>query len=312
MKVNYQHLSRKPRLFKSFFGVTVEEFDELYDKVLPVWAAQEAERLSQRPRQRALGGGRKYELPLRDRLLLTLMWLKLYLNTNVLGFLFEVDSATVSRNVRRMLPVLQVLGEATLAWATPPQRGQTKDLAQARLEHPDLFAIVDATEQPVRRSSKDREQRQHYSGKKKRHTRKTQIIVNEQGEIRLVSQSTPGSVHDLEHFRQSQAGDRIPQVVGVVGDAGYQGLQNELPDHSVGTAHKTRRGHPLTQAEKDINRELSRLRIIVENTLCEIKHFKVLAQCFRHDLALYDPVFRAVVALVNPRIQKRVALTMAT
>jgi hypothetical protein len=260
-------------LFKSFFGVTVQEFDELYNKVVPVWSEQERKRLSQRTRQRAIGGGRKYKLPLRDRLLMTLMWLKLYLNTNVLGFLFEVDGATVSRNVRRMLTVLQVLGEATLDWATPPQRGQTKGLAQARTEHPDLFAIVDATEQPVRRSSKDDEQRKHYSGKKKRHTRKTQIIVNEHGEIRDVSQSTPGSVHDLEHFRQSKVGERIPPDVGVAGDSGYQGLHHELPEHSVGTAHKARRGHPLTQEEKDINREFSRMRIIVENTLCELKHF---------------------------------------
>lgn len=312
MKIRYQHMSRKPRLFKSFFGVSVSEFDQLYTQVVPVWMAKEHERLSNRPRKRAVGGGRNYDLPLRERLLMTLMWLKLYLNTDVLAFLFEVDGSTVSRNVRNLLPTLQALGEATLGWATPPQRGQTKNLAQARMEHSDLFAIVDATEQPVQRSSNEQTQRQHYSGKKKRHTRKTQVIVNEHGEIRDVSNSTPGSVHDLEHFRQSGSADRIPTDVGVGGDAGYQGLQNELPEHSVGTVHKAKRNHPLTQAEKDINREFARTRIIVENTICELKHFKVLAYRFRHDIDLYDTVFRAVVALVNPRIQKRVALSMTT
>lgn len=312
MKISYQHLRRKPRVFKSFFGVTVTEFDELYTKVLPVWAAKEQERLNNRSRQRAIGGGRNYELPLRERLLMTLLWLRLYLNTDVLGFLFEVDGSTVSRNVRNLLPTLQALGEATLGWATPPQRGQTQNLAQARAAHPDLFAIVDATEQSVRRSSDNQTQRKHYSGKKKRHTRKTQIIVNEHGEIRDVSASTPGSVHDLEHFRQSGATDRIPQDIGVIGDAGYQGLHDELPEHSVGTAHKAKRHHPLTQAEKDINREFSQMRIIVENTLGELKHFKVLAERFRHDIELYDPAFRAVVALVNPRIQKRVAMSIPT
>jgi len=312
MKMSYQHISRKPRLFKSFFGVTVAEFDALYAKVLPVWSQQELERLSSRQRQRAVGGGRTYTLSLRDRLLLTLMWLKLYLNTDVLGFLFEVDGSTVSRNVRNLLPTMRRVGEASLGWATPPKRGQTKNLSQAREAHPDLFAIVDATEQPVRRSRDDDTQRAHYSGKKKRHTRKTQVITNEHGVIRDVSNSTPGRTHDLEHFRQSGVRDDIPPDVGVLGDAGYQGLHKELPEHSVGTTHKARRNHPLTQAEKDINREFSSTRIVVENTLAELKHFKVLSHQFRHSMDLYDDIFRAVVAIVNPRIQQRVAQAMTT
>jgi IS5 family transposase len=312
MKISYQHMKGKPRLFKSFFGVTVAEFDELYTKVVPVWSTKEHERLNRRQRQRAIGGGRDYDLSLRDRLLMTLMWLKLYLNTDVLGFLFEVDGSTVSRNVRNLLPTMRALGEATLGWVTPPERGQTHNMAHARAAHPDLFAIVDATEQPVRRASDNATQREAYSGKKKRHTRKTQIVTNEHGVIRDVSASSPGSQHDLEHFRQAGTGRHIPPDIGVLGDAGYQGLDKELPDHSVGTAHKARRNHPLTQAEKDINREFSSTRIVVENTLCELKHFKVLAHCFRHALDHYDDAFRAVVAIVNPRIKARLAQAMGT
>lgn len=129
---------------------------------------------------------------------------------------------------------------------------------------------------------------------------------------RAVSCSTSGHVHDLEHFRQSGAAERIPRQVGVGGDAGYQGLQDALPQHSVATPHRARRGHPLTQAEKDINREFSCPRIIVENTICELKHFKVLAERFRHPINLYDDAFRAVVAIVNPRIAQRVAVVLST
>jgi hypothetical protein len=336
--ITYYIISHNPRLFKSFFGVTVAEFEALYKKLLPVWYAYEQCRLSQCQRQRAIGGGRHYTLSLRNRLLMTMMWLKLYLNTSVLGFLFGVDGSTASRDVRNLLPALRAVGESTLGWLEPPKRGQTKNLAQAVQEHPDLLtrvaasaepeqtesptqavpeypdllAIVDATEQRVRRSGDEATQREHYSGKKKCHTRKTQIIVNERGVIRDVSHSTPGHVHDLEHFRQSEAPERIPEQVGVGGDAGYQGLQDELPQHSVATTHKARRGHPLTQAEKDINREFSGTRIVVENTICELKHFKVLAERFRHHVNLYDDAFRAVVAIVNPRIAQRVAVTLNT
>jgi transposase len=226
---------------------------------------------------------------------------------DALGFFFGVSGSTASHNTRNILPVLRQLGDETLGWPEPPKRGQGKNIQQALQEYPDLLAIVDATEQRVRRSSDAHIQREHYSGKKKCHTRKTQIIVNEQGQIRDISTSTPGRVHDLEHFRQSGASQRIPKQVGVAGDAGYQGLHHELPDHSVGTVHKARRNHPLTEDEKAINREFSSMRIIVENTICELKHFRALSERFRHVVERYDGTFRAVISIVNPRIARRVA-----
>ena len=207
-----------------------------------------------------------------------------------------------------MLAALRVVGEGTLGWAEPPQRGQGKSVAQALANYPDLFAIVDATEPAVQRSSDDETQRQHYSGKMKRHTRKTQLIVNERGEMQCLSRSTSGSLHDLKHFRCSGASEQIPKEATVGGDAGCDGLGNDLPEHSVITSFKARRNHPLTEEQKLLNQEFSRLRIIVENTICQLKHFKVLAHQFRHSVALYDDAFRAVVALVNPRIKRRVAL----
>ena len=305
--ITYRELSKQARVFKSLTGVTVAEFDELYEKVQPIWFANEIKRLSRHERKRAIGGGRDYALRLKERLLMTLVWLKLYLTVDALGFFFGVSGSTASRNTRNVLPVLRQLGDETLGWPEPPKRGQGKNTEQALQAYPDLLAIVDATEQRVRRSSDAQTQREHYSGKKKCHTRKTQITVNERGRIRDVSTSTPGRVHDLEHFRQSGTAQRIPRQVGVAGDAGYQGLHNELPDHSVGTAHKARRNHPLTEDEKAINREFSSMRIIVENTICELKHFRVLSERFRHVVDRYDETFRAVVAIVNPRIARRVA-----
>jgi transposase len=305
--ITYRELIKNPRVFKSLTGVTVSEFGELYDKVQPLWLHDEIERLSRCDRKRAIGGGRDYTLKLRERLLMTLVWLKLYLTVDALGFFFGVSGSTASRNTRNILPVLRQLGDETLGWPEPPKRGQGKSIEQALQEYPDLLAIVDATEQRVRRSSDGQIQREHYSGKKKCHTRKTQIIVNEQGQIRDVSASTPGRVHDLEHFRQSGAAQRIPTQVGAAGDAGYQGLHHELPDHSVATTHKARRNHPLTDDEKAINREFSSMRIIVENTICELKHFAALSERFRHVMDRYDETFRAVVSIVNPRIARRVA-----
>jgi transposase len=306
--ITYDKLKRKPRAFRSITGMSITEFDELYQRLIPAWARSERERLSRPDRQRAVGGGHPYSLGLKERLLMTAVWLRLYLSTEALGFFFDVDKSTASRNARRLLPCLRLLGDETLGWPEPPQRGEGRSIEQALHDYPDLLAIIDATEQAVERSSDNEQQKVHYSGKKKRHTRKTQIIVNEKGVIRDVSASTPGSVHDLKHFRQSGAAQRIPKEVTAGGDAGYQGLHKELPDHSVFVPHKARRNHPLTQDEKLANRELSGERIVVENTLSELKRFKALADTFRHAVDIYDDVVRSVVAIVNPRITRRVAL----
>ena len=184
-------------------------------------------------------------------------------------------------------------------------------MAAARAAYPDLFAFVDATEQPVQRPRDAERQKQHYSGKKKRHTRKVQIIVNEHGVVREVSDSVPGAVHDRELFRQSGAAEAIPKETVTGGDAGYQGIQDDLPDHSVITPFKKTKLNPLTEEQKLLNQEFSHARIIIENILAQFKIFKALAERFRHDVDRWDDVFRAVLAIVNPRTLKRLAAAQA-
>ncbi|HEY79728.1 MAG TPA: transposase family protein [Caldilineae bacterium] len=57
--------------------------------------------------------------------------------------------------------------------------------------------------------------------------------------------------------------ERIPRRVGVVADAGFDGLHHDLPEHSVATPHQARRNHPLKEDQKSANQELARVRIVV-------------------------------------------------
>lgn len=307
MIISYAELKKNPRILKGFAGVTAQEFEDLEAKAEPLWQAQEFKRLDRPDRKRAIGGGQQKTLPFREQLLLTLVWLRLYLVLEALGYLFGVDKSTASRYTHSILPVLRQVGEASLGWPEPPKRGHGKRLEQVWQEQPDLFAYVDATEQRIRRSSNNDQQKEDYSGKKKQHTRKTQIIVNEDGIVRDVSRSSPGSKHDRKHFKDSGAAAKIPTETTVGGDAGYQGIQDDLPDHSVLIPFKKSKLHPLTDEQKLLNQEFSRGRIVVENTLCQFKHFRVLAERFRHDVDKYDDAFRSVLAIVNPRIQQRAA-----
>jgi hypothetical protein len=307
MIISYAELKKKPRILKGFAGVTAQEFEELEATAEPLWQEQEFKRLDRPDRKRAIGGGQRKTLPFREQLLMTLVWLRLYLVLEALGYLFGVDKSTASRYTHSVLAVLGQVGEATLGWPEPPKRGHGKQLEQVWREQPDLFAYVDATEQRIRRSSNDEQQKEDYSGKKKQHTRKTQLIVNEDGIVRDLSGSTSGSKHDRKQFSGSGAAAKIPKETTVGGDCGYQGIQDDLPDHSVITPFKKSKLHPLTDEQKLLNQEFARGRIIVENTICQFKHFRVLADRFRHDVDKYDHAFRSVLAIVNPRIKKRVA-----
>jgi len=122
--------------------MTETEFADLLQGLKPLYEAAEAQRLNRPDRKRAPGGGSKYKHDLSERLMMTLMWLRLCLTTEALGRLFDVDKSTVSRNVRQLLPLLQELREETLEWqARRPKRGRS--LEQAIHECPDLASIMD-------------------------------------------------------------------------------------------------------------------------------------------------------------------------
>ena len=80
--------------------------------------------------------------------------------------------------------------------------------------------IIDATETPIQRPQKKREL--FYSGKKKRHTMKTQLVVDANTHAIICLAHVPGATHDFELFKQS----RLPfdSAHSVMGDSGYQGI----------------------------------------------------------------------------------------
>jgi CRP-like cAMP-binding protein len=163
--ITYAMLKKKPHVFKNLTGISISEFDKLHCKVAVVWVESEHKRLTRPNRQRTIGGGRTYSLDLQEQLLMTLMWLHLSLNTKALGFFFGVDKSTASRNTRRILAVLDHLGETT-GWPQPPKRGQGKNIEQALRAYPDLLAFVDETEQTAQSSDAlPLQQKAHYPGK---------------------------------------------------------------------------------------------------------------------------------------------------
>jgi hypothetical protein len=73
----YQRLSAKPGAFKVMTGLTVKEFQDLLRRVEPKYSALVRGQRERADRKRAPGGGVKSWHDLTERLLMTLVWLRL-------------------------------------------------------------------------------------------------------------------------------------------------------------------------------------------------------------------------------------------
>ncbi|GMO34438.1 MAG: hypothetical protein Ta2B_14930 [Termitinemataceae bacterium] len=118
----------------------------------------------------------------------------------------------------------------------------------------------------------------YYSGKKKRHTIKTQVIINPETKEIICIEQDKGHVHDFKLFKKN--GEGICDDIKIQADSGYQGIA-EIHSNSEIPKKKTKK-HPLTKLEKEINRQISRKRIVIENVNAVIKVFKIMAYPYRN------------------------------
>jgi hypothetical protein len=70
MMTIYDKLRRRPAAFRNLTGLSVEEFDALYDEWVDKIDSYDASRLNRRGRQRAIGAGGQYQHDARNRLLM--------------------------------------------------------------------------------------------------------------------------------------------------------------------------------------------------------------------------------------------------
>ena len=108
--ITYEELSKKPQVVESLVGMSLAEFDDLYAEFEIAHTKRESALVYTRRhklrRQRAAGAGRKYKYALRDRLLMTVLWLRIYPTYEVLGRLFGVDKTTIARDIKDVYDTL--------------------------------------------------------------------------------------------------------------------------------------------------------------------------------------------------------------
>lgn len=291
------------------------EFDKFYIEFETVHVellqASTKTRGSRKKRQRAVGAGRKHKYDLRDRLLMTLFWLKAYTTYELLGFFYDLNKTNIEDNLNHILDTL--VNMTSFNFERPKaDRKKLSSIKEIMDAFPDVRLIIDAKEQRVERpkNKKDKDgnvqdrQKPYYSGKKKAHTIKNQAAISPTGLVEHASESVPGgSTHDVTLLRQTDLLSELADEEAAMMDKGYDGIAADYPDKKLYLPFKARRNHPLTEEQKAYNRFLAKYRIVVEHTMAQLNKFQILAQRFRHQLTRHSAIFRIVCGLVNRRIQ---------
>ena len=202
----YDTLLRYPDAFRGLTGMAPGAFEDL---LTAFRAAQDRRRRRRRttrqgqPRQRAAGAGPPHRHDDRHRLLMALVWLRVYPTYELLGLFFGLHKRNAQLNVRDVLATLDTLDDFPFG---RPGRERTKvrSVAAVMAAFPQVRVIIDSKEQRVNRPRGYEAQKPYYSGKKKAHTLKTQVVVDPCGRIEAVSDSVPGGAnHDLPLLRGS-------------------------------------------------------------------------------------------------------------
>lgn len=236
--LQYVELKEKPREFLAATGLTDEEFQALlpsfekcYQLLLPP-----KPKPTKKKKQRARGGGRRAKLAeMSDKLLFILVYQKTFPLQTLHGLQFGLSQGQVNYWIHRLLPVLQ---KSLAEMGMKPERDGKKVAKLIEAVEGGSNLSIDATERKLQRPVNIEKQKEKYSGKKKTHTDKNVLLVNENTrKIVYLSKTAEGKKHDKKLAEESKIS--YPENASLTKDTGFQGYEpkgvlSEQPKKSEG------------------------------------------------------------------------------
>lgn len=276
--INLKRCFSDSRLMRALTGVTIPEFE----KLLAAFTSELFRSPSGKgkKRKRKVGGGRHHTLGTpAEKLFFVLFYVKCYPTFDVVSFLFDVDRSQPCRWVQIYLPLLEAaLGQEVVL----PVRKLSSVEEFVRL-FPEVKTIfVDGTERPSQRPKDKEKQKAHYSGKKKRHTKKNIVITDEGKRILVLSATVEGKTHDKTAANEAEMFDHLPEDRKVWVDLGFQGVQKEYPKLTIILPKKKPPKRELSAEDKAANRQKAKVRVKVEHALGGVKRVRAVSDIFRN------------------------------
>ena len=292
MKNPYQPIKDNPQRSKRLFGLEYEALCVLIDVAVATRTTTMAQAEADKIRINAPGGGCPCKLSEAEAVSLCLFYRRQHPTFEVLGLLYGVCESTAHSLYHRW--VRELRQHLPCSWLE-----EVSEEADHHLELPQILAehelLVDSTEQARERPKDNEAQKAGYSGKKKQHTFKNQIVSLSTGDYIvdiLVGADGPCSDPSLlreqpTHFDERQA---------FMGDKGYQGVARTR------TPVKKPRKRDLTLTQNEANREFAQDRIFIEHLIRVIKIWRIAQERFRLRSQYYVTAIQVVCGLVRLRL----------
>ncbi|WP_242541969.1 IS5 family transposase [Leptolyngbya sp. Cla-17] len=269
--MTYKQLSQlKPELFKRRCGIHPQTFAQMVDVLRP-----DLDRTGKR--------GGQCKLSVEDQMLVVLEYWREYRIQFHIATTWGLSESAVCRLIQKVESRLIKSGKFRL-----PGKKQLYQNASTW----SVWA-VDVTESPIERPQK--KQRRYYSGNKKRHTLKAQVLVNQATGQIICTAFGKGRVHDFRRFKLHRL-PMLPEQL-CLADKGYQGIAKLHPSACIPTK-KPRQGK-LSRAERQHNRNLARLRVVAEHVNRKLKIFRILAERSRNRRKRFGLRFNLIAAIIN-------------
>jgi len=264
---SYSELSKQPRRFLALTGHTIEEFQDM----LPYFRVEFERYVQMHTLDNKRRTKRKYStyknspLPtIEDKLLFILTYLKQASTQELHGTLFEMSQPKANKWIHLLHPILNRALDA--AGELPVRDAEQLDWSE---EEQALF-FHDGTERPINRPQED--QKTYYSGKKKQHTVKNNVIIDETCKVLFLTPTFEGKKHDKRIA--DEAGYTFPEGSTVYQDTGFQGFCPE--GVLIVQPKKKPKGGELTPDEKAENSRISSIRIRVEHAISGVKRCRIV------------------------------------
>ena len=270
----------KKEQYREIFGVRYEVFQKMKRVLEREHALQKS--------------GRPWKISVTDKLVITLLYLREYSIMRYLAWEYGISLGAVCESIRWVRNTLLKICRLRNCRHNLAAKTQGRTL------------IADVTECAIERPKKN--QGVYYSGKKKRHTMKVQVIADAKTQNILSVYITEGHIHDFQVYKNS--GTVLDESTKLLADSGYQGIR-KLHENSE-TPIKASKLHPLTEDEKQYNRDLGSRRIVIEHINARLKCFGILSGSFRNDLSTFADTAVLLCTIVNMNLSPTADCTVAS
>jgi hypothetical protein len=281
--ITYDKVKNREKLFISLTGLTPAEFEVL----LPFFAAAYDDYLAekiekQKSRERVSGGGRKPALRTTgDMLLFILFYFKLYPLQVLTGFLFGMGQSQANEWIHKLSAVLKM----TLNALNHLPERDPQELEKTLTEDGDTDFAIDGTDRGIQRPKDNEKQKEFYSGEKKKHSVKNNVIVSVgDRKVKYLSGTCEGKKHDKGICDEENLS--FPGEITLYKDKGFQGYEPE----GVNTKQpkKKPRGGELSVEEKVENAVISGVRVVVGHVISGVKRCRIVKDIFRNTKENFD------------------------